>query len=264
MMARGVHFELETQGDDSAQALLWGHALMGSMHQEEGAGIMPWSSASDETFLVRWDARGHGASEATLSEGDYTWTELARDLWAIADGLNLDEVVLGGISMGAGTALHAAAMFPERTKGLIMMAPPTAWESRARQAQLYRNSAKMVHALGLAPLRWLGEWGSYAARNKALGKLQRSVTRGLKSADPRSVKAALLGAAQSDLPDPHQLEKLEIPTLILAWESDWSHPLSTAKALQDYLPDAQLVIAKNEADVNQWPRRLESFLEQVA
>ena len=42
--------------------------------------------------------------------------------------------VLGGVSMGAATALAAAVQQPGRVAGLILALPPTAWDSRPRQA----------------------------------------------------------------------------------------------------------------------------------
>jgi pimeloyl-ACP methyl ester carboxylesterase len=162
--------------------------------------------------------------------------------------------------MGAGTALHAAVLEPARTSGLVLMAPPTAWATRPRQAHLYRRSASFVGFAGLGPLRFFGELGSFVARHKGLGRLQRSVMRGLAHADPRAVKAALLGAALSDLPDPDGLAKLEVPTLILAWPGDWSHPLSTARELEARLPNATLEIAKSLGELEAWPAKLNAFL----
>jgi pimeloyl-ACP methyl ester carboxylesterase len=271
MRARGIEFETEDKGSGEAQALLWGHALMGSMDQEVGSEIMPWMGLDDANRLIRWDARGHGASEATLMEEDYQWPELAKDLWAVADGFELDAAILGGISMGSGTALHAAVMAPNRTIGMVLMAPPTGWETRPRQARLYRSSARILDTVGLSPFRFMGELAacvtSISSPNRSsenhLAKLQRSVMRGLRSADPRSVAAALRGAALSDLPSRDVLEKLDVPTLILAWTGDWSHPLSTAETLESWLPNASLDVASNPKDVQNWPHRMKTFIDEL-
>jgi 3-oxoadipate enol-lactonase len=263
MRVRGIELETRVSGSQRAPALFWGHALMGNMEQEDEAGIMPWLGLDDRAArLIRWDARGHGASEATLDEEGYRWSELARDLWAIADTLDLDQAIIGGVSMGAGTALHAALMAQERTRGLVLMAPPTGWDSRARQASLYRTSAWLVDRIGLTPFRWMGELAAMAQRNTGVSKLQSSVMRGLRSADPRSVCAALRGAALSDLPDLDALQKLDVPILILAWPHDPSHPLSTARALGE-LPNASLEIARSVQDVREWPLRLRAFVEEL-
>ena len=63
MRVRGIEIEAEMTGDRSTRPLLWGHALMGSMSQEDEAGVLPWTGLGESNRLVRWDARGHGASE---------------------------------------------------------------------------------------------------------------------------------------------------------------------------------------------------------
>jgi 3-oxoadipate enol-lactonase len=261
MRVRGIEIESKITGDPSGSPLLWGHALMGSMSQEEEAGLLPWTGLGERTCLVRWDARGHGASEATLNDEDYRWSELARDAWAIADELDLSEVVLGGISMGAGTALLAATIAPERTRGLVLMAPPTAWDTRPRQARIYRSSASLVDLVGLGPFRFFGALGSCVVSNRGVARVQRSVMNGLARADPRAVMAALRGAALSDLPAPERLEALDVPALILAWRGDPSHPLSTAEELASRLPNARLEVAGDLARIDAWRETLKAFVE---
>jgi len=234
------------------------------MRQEDEAGLLPWSGLGEDTLLVRWDARGHGASEATLRDEDYRWSELARDAWAVADALEREQVVLGGFSMGAGTALHAATIAPERTRGLVVMAPPTAWETRPRQARLYRSSASLIDRVGLGPFRLFGALGSCFAGNRGVGRVQRSVMDGLGRADPRAVVTALRGAALSDLPKPGRIAKLAVPALVLAWRGDPSHPLSTAEELAKLLPNAQLDVAGDLAGIEAWPETTRRFLEDLS
>ncbi len=62
------------------------------------------------------------------------------------------------------------------------------------------------------------------------------------------------GAALSDLPDPCEVAGIGIPTTILAWTDDpGGHPVSTAEALLDLLPDATLEVARTPADLARWP-----------
>lgn len=263
MRARGLDFASKVVGDGTGPALLWGHSLMGSMRQEEEAAMMPWIGSSASAPLVRWDARGHGASEATLIDEDYRWSELAADLWALADELDIERAVIGGVSMGAGTALHAAVSAPERTLGLVLMAPPTAWATRPRQSRIYRTTAKMIERIGLGPLRVMGGLAAHFARNDALGRLQRSVMHGLRTAEPRAVQCALRGAALSDLPPVESLEQLEVPTLILAWKHDASHPLSTAEALAERMPIARLEVAGETSEIEDWPGLVRAFMTSL-
>jgi 3-oxoadipate enol-lactonase len=52
-----------------------------------------------------------------------TWDRLADDVGALMDRIGARRAVVGGISMGTGVALRFARRFPERTAGLVILAP---------------------------------------------------------------------------------------------------------------------------------------------
>ena len=68
-------------------------------------------------------------------------------------------------------------------------------------------------------------------------------------------------AAGSDLPDPARLEGHALPTRILAWVDDPSHPLATAQGLHALLPESRLTVAQTPTDLVSWPQIL---AEEVA
>src|SRR5258708_5950146 len=115
---------------------------MSSMALEDST---PWSLQWDELAevakIVRYDARGHGLSEASYTPEDYQWSHLAEDMLALADQVGFERFVAGGQSMGCATTIYAALAAPERIKGLVLANPPTAWETRAAQAGLYDQMA---------------------------------------------------------------------------------------------------------------------------
>ena len=61
------------------------------------------------------------------------------------------------------------------------------------------------------------------------------------------------GAAGSDLPDPADLARIDIPVRILAWVDDPSHPMSTATTLADVFGQSTLTVAESPRDVRRWP-----------
>jgi pimeloyl-ACP methyl ester carboxylesterase len=71
---------------------------------------------------VALDIRGHGRSDPP-TDGDYTIPSLAADVWAVADALGLERVVLVGHSMGGTVAIACAAARPERAAGLLLVDP---------------------------------------------------------------------------------------------------------------------------------------------
>jgi len=255
--------ELAVRETGHGPPLLWGHGLMGSMDQEDAGGLFDWQTLERTLRVIRYDARGHGRSEATLEARAYQWRELARDLRALADAVCDSPPVLGGVSMGCATSLHAAVAAAERTRALVLVAPPTAWETRPRQARIYRFGAQLIERVGLAPFRCVGQLASLAVRDRALAGMQRSVMSELRRADPRAVMAALRGAAESDLPAPGALRRLRVPALILAWRADPTHPLSTAERLAELLPIAELHVADSGRDIRAWPQQIASFLSAV-
>lgn len=259
MRVRDVDLAVEERGQ--GRPLLWGHGLLGSMGQEDSANLVDWAAWAAVCRLLRYDARGHGRSEATLAPDDYRWPELARDMLALLDALGADRTVLGGVSMGCATALHAAVRAPERVAGLVLMAPPTAWDTRPRQALAYRVLATVVDLFGVRPFRWLASLPRPRPDNEALAGLHDSVVEHLRRADRRAVVAALRGAAKSDLPSERALAALEVPALILAWTDDPTHPVSTAERLAETLPGSELHVAASAEEMHGWTKRVVDFLE---
>lgn len=261
MQVRGVDIAVRASGQ--GRPLFWGHGLTGSMAQDDDAGLLDWEALAHSRRLVRYDARGHGGSETTLDADDYRWPELARDLWALADAFDEPTAALGGLSMGCATALHAAAAVPERVEALVLVAPPTAWETRARQARIYRTLAGVIERVGLGPFRWLASLARFMPGPPYLSDLQRSVVDHLRRADPRSVINAFRGAADSDLPPPDALRAVRAPVLILAWRGDPAHPVSTAERLGEILPNAELHVAGTLDEIHAWSPTICSFLADL-
>ena len=83
-------------------------------------------------------------------------------------------------------------------------------------------------------------------------------------ANPLQVQAALRGAARSDLPTPEQLTELPVPTLILTWLNDATHPVSTAEILAEHLPDVRELVVCNPADISEWQRAILDFIEEIS
>ncbi len=259
---RGV--ALATRQVGEGVPFLWGHGLLVDMAQEDAAGWFDFSAVAEHVRWVRYDARGHGASEATWDPADYRFAALAQDMLGLGDALGAGRVLLGGLSLGCATALHAAVAAPQRVAGLVLVAPPTAWETRPRQALFYRGSATLVDWLGLGPLRWLAALPGLASASPVVATLQRGFVEHLAGADPRAVAAALRGAAASDLPDPEALRALRMPALILAWRDDPVHPVSTARRLAELLPQAELRLAPGLDEIRSWPERVAGFVACAA
>ena len=260
--------ELAMRASDTGSQLatrplfLWGHGLLGSVAQEDSVPIFDWSSVCAHARLIRYDARSHGDSDLDLDPAHLRWPELARDMLGLADALGAPRALLGGVSMGCATSLHAAVSAPDRVLGLVLVAPPTAWETRPRQSRFYRVASTLVDWVGLAPFRLLASLPRPASASP-VAALQSGVAQHLARADARAVVTAMRGAADSDLPARAALRELRIPALILAWRGDPVHPLSTATQLAELLPRSELHVATTLDEIRAWPDRIATFVRNV-
>jgi pimeloyl-ACP methyl ester carboxylesterase len=260
MKIRGVELDIEDQG--SGKPLIWGHGLNDSREAEDVNKFFDWSGLTDQIRLIRYDARGHGESEGTPDPADYTWANLGLDMIALADGLGLDRFIAGGASMGCATAIYAALAAPERIEALVLGVPPTAWETRTAQADFYERLANIVDQRGLdglvAHMRQQPVLDTFYFREKP--ELIEQGFQRWATQNATMVPIRYRGARLSNLPQLEELKALTMPTLILAWADDPSHPVSTAETLKATLPNATLHIATSLAQVYERPEILHRFL----
>lgn len=200
------------------------------------------------TRLLRYDARGHGRSTGRKEPEDYRWAVLADDLLALLDHVFPGERVHGvGPSMGCATLLHAAVKDPARFTSLTLMVPPTAWETRAAKADDYRVSATFVETHGFDAFV---ELGRAVPRPPAQAAAPRDT---LPQITPDLLPWVLRGAALANFPAREDVAGIDVPTTVLAWTEDPAHPLSTAQALVDLMPNATLVVASTPEELQTWP-----------
>lgn len=256
-----AHEWTDNSGSDGILDVVWGHGLTQSRALEDDADMLDWAGV--DARVLRYDARGHGESDSTPDMDGYSWEELSRDQLEIATSLQIDRYVAGGASMGCATALHAAVLAPERVIGLILVIPPTGWEHRAAQTDVYEQGAKVVETYGVEPLIKAGaavappdpllEDSDYRERRAA----------GLRSWDPGRLAQAMRGAARAQLPDRSAIATITCPTLVLAWTGDPVHPVSTAEELARLLPHAEVHIDSTTAEMANWTGRVARFVDSI-
>lgn len=238
----------------SSPVVISAHGLGSSRANDESMG-MSFQGLPGRT-VVRYDARGHGASTGRVIPADYSWTTLAGDLIALADEVSPDAAIDAlGASMGCATILHAVVTAPERFRRLVLVIPPTAWETRAMQAAGYETEARFTEEHGIEALAALAaKWPNPPA--------VRPGYRFAPAISEELLPAVFRGAALSDLPSREQLGRVGQPTLILAWSGDPGHPLSTAEELLALLPDSELRVAESPEDVEDWVAEADEFLSR--
>ncbi|KAA2255221.1 alpha/beta hydrolase [Solihabitans fulvus] len=236
---------------------VYAHGSLFSRRSEDQLALVDWTAVADAgRRLLRYDARAHGRSTGRPVEADYAFPSLAGDLLALLDHVGADGRVDGiGASMGSGTVLWAATLAPGRFRRLVLTMSPTAWDTRPAQAAGYQAAATFVEQQGKAA--WVAAMSTMAPP-PVLADVpgfppEFDVAENL-------LPALLRGLASSDLPDQETLATLDLPVLVLSWDGDPGHPVSTAEKLAEVLPDAELHVSHDSADVRTWADRAAAFL----
>ena len=211
------------------------HGLGGSTDQ--AAGLFPQTPG---VRFLSLDCRSHGESEPVAQPEDLRFSLMADDIVAWMDHLVVEDVVLGGISMGAAIALNLALRYPGRVRGLLLSRP--AWLDGPMEAvDLYSEVAALIRSKGIeeGQRAFLGSF-TYArlrlespdAANSLLGQFQ---------APKAKERVSRLERMPRDTPHPDrkQWATIKVPTLVLATDTDPVHPLRLARALADAIPDAE-------------------------
>lgn len=237
--------DFEIRGDEGPLVVQL-HGLTSSRDRDARLGL-DLGRALQGHRILRYDARGHGHSTGTSEVGDYHWRRLAGDLLALLDHVAPGEQVHGvGPSMGTGTLLHAAGADPARFATLTLVVPPTAWATRVAQASSYLAEADLIEREGLGAFVHRTSTAPGPPALAAAPLTEPSVVEEL-------LPTILRGAATTDLPSPEEIRGIEVPTLVLAWEDDPAHPVSTAVALAEVMPRSRLVVAQTPYGLMAWP-----------
>jgi len=183
--------------------------------------------------VIRPDLRGFGESSL---DGDYTLADLADDVCAVLDGLQIQRAVVGGVSMGGYVALAFAARHAQRLMGLVLADTKAGADSpEARQG---REEA----------IATVGADGSAALLEKLLPRLLSpgaspelvTEVRALGRQPVEGVQAAL--RAMRDRPDrTAELGAITCPTLIVVGTEDVVTPPGEAAVMATAIGKAVLI-----------------------
>lgn len=262
-----LHVRIEGEGAGERATLVWAHGLLSSVAAEDATGWYDWPAAAAQMRVIRYDAIGHGNSAPPATPAQCAWQALGADMLTVADGAGATRFVAGGASMGGMTALAAALAAPGRVRALVLVSPPSLWEARVAQKAHYQAVARAGRvAGGDAMATWMAATAarSFAAfPDAAMAAILAGVDVGVRHIAGPTLWALLRGAGQSDLPPRATLAALAaLPTLIVAWEGDSTHPLASAEELHRLLPASQLFIARDHAQFTTIGQRIRRFVAE--
>ncbi|GGV68965.1 3-oxoadipate enol-lactonase [Streptomyces longisporoflavus] len=124
----GVRIAYRFDGDEHKPVLLLSNSIGTDLHMWDGQ--VP--ALSEHFRLLRYDARGHGASD--VPDGPYSLDRLGRDVVELLDALGLERVHVLGLSLGGIVAQWLGIHVPQRVDRLVLsntaayLGPPGQWD----------------------------------------------------------------------------------------------------------------------------------------
>ncbi len=116
--ANGITFNCEIDGPEGAPWIMFSNSLATSLAMWDPQ-VADFKGAYR---LLRYDQRGHGATEAPA--GRYTYPQLVADAVALLDALKVARTHFVGLSMGGATALALAEFHPDRVDHVVVCDSP--------------------------------------------------------------------------------------------------------------------------------------------
>ena len=257
---REIELAYDASGNGSPLVLLHGFPFNRTLWREQV-----------EAFRGRYrcicvDLRGHGETTAT---GDIvTMEEMAADVAALLDELQIERVALGGLSMGGYVALAFYRSFPERVRALILAdtrpQADTEEARRSREETAMRVLREGMTVIADAMLPKLLAPSTHAERPDIVARVREMIL----NTNSQGAVAALRGmAARRDQTE--LLHKIQCPTLIMAGSLDAITPPGDAEALHCEIRGSHLEVIEGAGHVSnlerptQFNRALANFLDAL-
>ncbi|GAA1604783.1 MULTISPECIES: alpha/beta fold hydrolase [Kribbella] len=244
------------QYSGTGSPLAYAHGVPLSRDAVRRLDLLDLDALGDGRRLLTYDARGHGESTGRPIAADYTFDNFGQDLLALVDAIGIDEPIdFTGSSLGADTALRATIAQPDLFRRLVLMIPPAAWDDAPLAQHVYSDIAATIESQG--PAAWREQWAAADPLPIFDDYPKFELTPAI---DDELLASVFTGISRSDLPAQDRVATITQPTLILAWDTDPLHPVSTAHKLRDQLPNAELHVSATAADVATWTERITEFL----
>lgn len=194
---------------------------------------------ADGWRIIAPDLRGFGP--VARDQPAVTMDDMALDVAAILDALEIERATIGGLSMGGYVTFALFRMARERFSGMVLADT----RSQADTADGRTARAKMLEQVRTG--------GPSAVAGEMLPKLLSETTRRERQEIPAQVRTmieantpeAIAGAIQAMMARPDStplLPEISVPTLIVVGEEDMLTPPADAESLQRQINRSRLVV----------------------
>ena len=184
---------------------------------------------SQRFHAAAWDARGYGDSEDY--EGPLQFDHFTGDVLRVAEHFKAPKLHLVGLSMGGRIARNVALHYPDRLLSLTLISSTPGFDAlSAEGVKRFVTERRSRTPQSLQQL--IGSRASRAAYTELLD----SVSRIHESSYQKTLEASVA----QDRAAP--IEKISVPTLVIAGEEDTVYPPELAREMARRIPGAELLM----------------------
>jgi 3-oxoadipate enol-lactonase len=176
-----------------------------------------------------WDARGYGDSDDY--EGALQFDHFTGDVLRVAEYFKAKKLHLVGLSMGGRIARNVALRAPERLHSLVLVGANPGFDALSPEGvRRFVTERKSSTPESLRRLLGSRAWPG------ALEELLDSVSRIHEASYQKTLEASVA----QDRAAP--IEKIRVPTLVIAGEEDTVYPPALARDMARRIPGAELLL----------------------
>jgi 3-oxoadipate enol-lactonase len=257
----GISVKYELDGPPDAPVVTLSHSLATDlgMWEPQMAALLP------RFRVLRYNTRGHGGTDAPPAP--YSLDELAEDAHALLTALGVERTHFVGLSMGGMVGQTLALAHPEMLRSLVLSdtrgaMPRETWPLWDERVETARTAGMQAHVEPTLA-RWFTR-GFIEAHPPVIDAVREMIR-----ATPVEGYAGCIRAIREfDLLE--RLPAITASTLILLGDEDQGAPPQAARAIQERIPGAELVVIESASHLSnieqpeQFNRALLAFLEKVS
>ena len=237
-----IHYDVHGEGDP----LICVHGLA----CDRRAWVLQIQPFSERYQAVFFDNRDVGQS--SLATSDYTTAEMADDVLALADHLELERFHLLGISLGGMVSQHVALKAPERVRSLTLAVTHGGVQEagRLRGRLLGAYAEYLPLELRIDNLLYLCYTEAFFENEQMYSFMRTALLENPYPQPPEAFARQAHAGAHHDVRD--RLHELTMPVHVISAERDLMIPAWKQRELASLIPGSKLTVIEEQGHGVSW------------
>ena len=229
----GIVINVDVSGPETAPAVVLHHPLATHLGTWDAL-----TATLNKTYrVIRFDARGHGASAAP--PGPYSFETLTADVVAVMDHVGVKKAHFLGLSMGGMIGQYLGLLHPARFHSLTLVSTASATPAAGQALWDERIKNSIEHGMTSVVDGAMQRWVAPSVISGKPGLVQRLKT--MITDTPAPGYAGWCGAIRH-LNVTDKLSAIKLPTLVVVGALDPATPPAAAEVIHRQIAGSKLVV----------------------